>query len=257
MKNGYYSPIVVDINNLRLFIYTVKSHLDMMNYFLRLSEVYVFDCFFGQAAHKITVDDFANWSLVLEHENPYQTSYFGLFMADYHITKFVQIFNGAYSKEEKAILKDFEKFECVHIDGKKCDKLRGFAIIAINEELCKDEGEVKENVLIHELSHALYMANKSYKTFINRMYDQTGVAYQTVILPVLANKYNIGYDRIEDEWAAYVLDNSTKLSKFKKYSEIELKRVTDFFNNLLWSHASIVQGDKNNLVQKYLLKINS
>jgi len=257
MKNEYYEPIVADINNLRVFIYSVKSHIDMMNYFLRISEVYIFDCFLGSAAKNVTIDDFINWNLILGHENYYQTNYYGLFMPDYHITQFYKTFSNSFTKEEKSVLKQLVLHECIVANGKKCDKTRQFAIIVINEELCKTMGETKEIILIHELSHALYRANKSYRTFINRVYDKTGVAYQTIMSTQLAERYNNMSDRLEDEWAAYILDDSLQLSKFKKYSEIDLKRVTNFFNNLLWSQTTIIQGSKHNILQKYIARLGT
>jgi predicted metal-dependent hydrolase len=60
---------------------------------------------------------------------------------------------------------------CINIKGKQCIRLRQFAIIIINEELCKAQKESKEVVLIHELSHVLYKANKSYRTFIKQVYE--------------------------------------------------------------------------------------
>lgn len=254
MTNVYLKPTVVDINNLRIFLYLMENPLDMTTYFLRISEAFNFECFFEDKAKLITAEDFSNWSLMLEKENPYESSYYGLFMQDFHLTGFYPLFKDNLSKEEKSVLKSLEQFECFETDGKKFRKLRKFAIIAINKITCKENGVSAETTLIHEMSHALYCANKSYKTFVNRIYERTGVAYQEIMQTQLTNRYNSA-DRIEDEWAAYLLDNSLKLSKFNKYADIDVSRVNAFFENLVWSHSTIVDGPKNNLLQKYISKI--
>lgn len=243
----FLQPTVIDFNKLRIFLYVTNS-AEMPIYFLRMSEIFDFECFFGEKAKSITVEDFSNWSLMLEKENPYESVYYGLLLQEFHLVKFYSIFHNALSKEEKSVLRYLEKFECFSAG----DKIRKFAIILINKTRCKEKNVELETALIHEMSHALYCANKSYKTFVNRIYEKTGIAYQKIMQTQLFDRYT---DRIEDEWAAYLLDNSLKLTKFNKYASVDVNRINAFFENLVWSFSTVIDGAKNNLFKRYVGKI--
>jgi len=254
--NNYVRPIVADIGNQTLFIYNTIGLMDLSLYAIRISEAFMFDCFLDSSAKVATSEMYDGWCSILGTKNPYIDSYYGLFMDGDHIFKFLNIFINNMTPEEKSIIYHLEKNNVIRYLKKerRYEILKDHSFIFINGFLCSTDGISREITLMHELSHLFYQTDKEYRKYINAAYQRTGRVYQELVIQKLISKLDPTEARVEDEWAAYLIDNKKLFVPLRRYSRFDTDLVYKHFAKKLAKMTNI-RGTKNNLLIKTMTRV--
>jgi hypothetical protein len=254
--DNYEKPIIADIGGLVMFIYVIDGMLDFPTYVVRLSEAFMFDCFLGNKSKEVTHADYDGWCAILGTQNPYIDSFYGLYMDGDHTFQFLNIYINNLTNEEKSVLHYLEKGGAIQYLKKerRYQVLKKHAYIFINSYLCAEDGISREITLMHELSHLFYQTDREYRKYINAAFQRTGRVYQELVIQKLTGKFDHAEARVEDEWAAYLIDDKKRFAQIKKYSKFDHAYVYKRFATKI-AKINNIRGTKNNLLVRTMNRV--
>lgn len=256
-KKSFYRPIIADIAQTRVFIYHLREPLDLQDYFLRMAEAFVLEMFLNDTnVRAVTPKMYDAWCQILNIDNSFETSLYGLFMDEDHILKFIELFSATISEKEQSVINLLIEQKCLSLKYTTYSVEKRFSFIVINDFLCKEDNLFKDDILMHELSHVLYRYDRDYRKFVNATFRSSGKLYQSLIAKKLQGKYGYGEARIEDEWAAYMLDNQRRFANERKYCRSDVEsRIRKKFKNKLFLSLSEIHSNGNNILNRLIKKL--